>query len=43
MHYKPVKIIINTLELAEVILNIIIWYHSLFNLIVSNRNLLFIS
>ena len=41
LYYKVVKITMNTLELVEVILNMIIWYHSLPNLIISDRDLLF--
>ena len=43
VHYELVKMINNTLRLDEVILNVIVWYHGLFDSIVSNRGLLFIS
>ena len=43
MYYKSVKIIINATEQAEVLLDVVVWYHGLSNSIVSNRGLLFIS
>ena len=43
VYYKLIKIIINTSELAEILLDIIVWYYSLSDLIVSNKSLLFIS
>ena len=42
IYYKPIKVIINIPKLVEVIFNKVIWHHSLFNLIISNKNLLFI-
>ena len=41
--YKPVKITIDPLGLAEVIINVIIWYYGLPDLIVTNKGLFFIS
>ena len=41
VHYKPVKVTINDLGLAEVILNVVVQHHDLFDLIVSDRSLLF--
>ena len=43
MHYEPIKVIIDALRLAEVILNVIVWHHGLPNPIVSDRGLLFTS
>ena len=42
IYYKPVKININDSGLAKVTLNMIVWHYSLFNSIVSNKDLLFI-
>ena len=42
VYYKLTKITINTLGLAEVIINMIIKYHGLFDSIVTNRGFLFI-
>ena len=42
VHYKPAKITINVLGIVEVIINIIIWHHSLSISIVINRSFLFI-
>lgn len=41
VYYKAINITINALRLAQVILNVVIWHHGLFNLIVSNKSLLF--
>ena len=41
--YKPVKVIINTPKLAEVILNVVMRYHGLPNSIISNRGAIFTS
>ena len=41
MHYKPVKVTINALELAKVIIDVVVWHHGLPNSIVTNRGLLF--
>ena len=43
VHYKPVKVIINALGLAEVIINVVVRYHELPNSIVTDRGLLFTS
>ena len=43
VHYEPVKVTINALGLAKVIFNIVVWHHSLLDLIVSNKGLLFTS
>ena len=43
VHYKPVKVIIDAPGLAKVIINIVIRHHSLLDLIITNRGLLFIS
>ena len=42
VYYKLVKIIINILGLAKIIINIIIKYYSLSNLIITNQKFLFI-
>ena len=41
VHYKPVKVIIDTPEPAEVIIDMVVWYHNLPKSIVINRGLLF--
>ena len=41
VHYKPVKVIINTLRLVEVILDVVVWHHDLPKSIVSDIGLLF--
>lgn len=43
VYYKPVKVIINTPRLGKIIFNMVVWYHGLFDLIVTNGSLLFIS
>lgn len=43
VYYKLLKITINTLRMAKVILDVVVWYHDFFNIIVSNRGLFFIS
>ena len=43
VHYKPVKITINTSGLAEVIINVIVRHYGLPDSIVTNQGLLFIS
>ena len=43
MYYKPVKIFIDALGLAEVILDVVVWYHGLHNSIISDRGSLFTS
>lgn len=42
-HYKPIKITINAPALAVVILDMVVWYYSLPDLIISDRNLFFTS
>ena len=42
VYYELVKVIIDALELAKVIINIVIWHYSLPNVIISNIGLLFI-
>lgn len=43
IYYKLIKIIIDALTLAKVILDLVIWHYSLSNLIVMDKSLLFIS
>ena len=43
IYYNPVKVNIDALSFAEVIINMIVRHHSLFDSIVTNRGLLFIS
>ena len=43
VYYKPVKVTINSLGLAEVIISVVVRYHSLSNSIVTNWGLLFTS
>lgn len=43
VHYESVKVIINTPELAEVILDIVVWHHGLPDSIITNWDLLFTS
>lgn len=43
VYYKLVKIIIDVLGLAEVIIDIVVWHHSLSNSIVTDRGFLFTS
>ena len=43
VYYKPIKIIINAPGLANVILNVVVWQHGLFDPIVSDKSLLFTS
>ena len=40
---KPVKVTINALELVEVIMNVVIWYHGLPNSIINDRKAIFTS
>ena len=42
VYYEPVKVIINTLGLAEVIINVIVRHHGLPNSIVTNRGFFFL-
>ena len=43
VYYKPVKITIDTLNFAKNIIIIVVKYHGLSNLIITDSNLLFIS
>ena len=43
VHYKPVKIIINTLNLAKVIIDVVVWHYGLPDSIVTNRGSFFTS
>ena len=42
VHYNLVKITINTSHLAEVKIDVIVWHHSIFNSIMTNKGSLFI-
>ena len=41
VYYKPVKVIVHALDLAEVIINVVVRYHGLFNSIVGDWELIF--
>ena len=41
VHYKPVKVTIDVPELAEVILDVVVWHHGLPDLIVTDKGSLF--
>lgn len=41
MYYKPVKIIIDAPNLTKVIINVIMQYHGLLNLIITNQSSVF--
>ena len=43
VHYEPVKMTINAPRLAKVIIDMVVRYHGLFDLIVTDRGLLFTS
>ena len=43
IHYEPVKVTINTPGLAEVIIDMVVRHHSLFDSIISNRRAIFTS
>ena len=43
VHYKPVKVTIDASELAEVIIDVVVWHHGLSNSIMTDRGLLFTS
>ena len=43
VHYKPVKVIIDALELAEVIIDVVVWHHGLPDSIVTDRSSVFTS
>ena len=41
VHYKPVKVSIDTPGLAEVIIDVVVWYHGLPNSSVTNKSFFF--
>ena len=43
VYYKLIKVTINALSLAKVIINMVVKHHGLLNSIVTNQKLLFIS
>ena len=43
VYYKPVKVTIDTSRLAEIIIDVIVWYHGLPDSIMTNKGSLFIS
>ena len=43
VHYKPVKITLNALELAKVIIDMVVRHHALPDLVVTDRSFLFTS
>ena len=43
VHYKPIKVTIDAPELAEVILDVVVWHYGLADSIVTNRSLFFTS
>ncbi len=43
VHYKPVKVIINTPTLAKIIIKMVVQYHGLSNSIISNWGSVFTS
>ena len=43
VYYKPIKITINAADLAEVIIDVVVWHHGLPDLIMTNKGLLFTS
>ena len=43
VHYEPIKVTIDALRLAKVILDMVVWHHGLSNSIASDRGSLFIS
>ena len=43
VHYKPVKVIIDALGLAKVIINVVVQYYGVLDSIISNREAIFIS
>lgn len=42
-YYKPVKVIINAPRLVKLIINMIVWHHSLLDLIITDTSLLYTS
>ena len=43
VHYEPVQTTIDAPEVAEVIIDVIVWHHGLLDSIVSNRGSVFTS
>ena len=43
VHYEPVKVTIDALRVAEVILDVVVWYHGLSDSIMTDKSLLFTS
>ena len=43
VYYKPVKVTIDTLDLTEVIIDVVVRHHGLSNLIITKQGLLFTS
>ncbi len=43
VYYKPIKITINILGLAKAIIDVLVYYHSIFKKIVTDQSLLFMS
>ena len=43
VHHKPIKVIINALGLAKVILDVVVWHYGLPDLIMTDKGLLFTS
>ena len=43
VYYKPIKIIMNALRLADVIINMVVHYHGPLNSIITNKSLFLIS
>ena len=43
VHYEPVKVTIDAQGLAEVIINMVVWYHGLPDSIVTNKSSFFTS
>ena len=41
VYYKPVKVTINALELAEIILDVVVWHHGLADSIMTDKGSLF--
>ena len=43
VHYKQVKVTIDALELAEVIIDVVVWYHGLLDSIINDWETIFTS
>ena len=39
MYYESVKVTMNNLKLAKVIINIVVWHHNSLDLIITNKGL----